>query len=441
MLIAEYDGERVYPSEFPNQYYDINSCDEDAEAQPSCPECGEAVTHRSQSKNGRTAHFAHCPDSGSGCSGSSVGESDIHDTLKSVAVSAVEGRIPLDVAESDTEQTYPAKASDTQAERTFDAVVEFADPHPEVGEGIVIEVQYENKSKNKQATTKDVYALDEDWTVLWLYEEDFDMSAQEAQKWRLDLDCSITERIRSRLWPSNNKHSLFTAADAPVSKIAECQDIFAERPVHTEFNYIHDEFCETEHTRVTFAGTVVDSIAQELKEATPWGDLFPGEPQFRDLYEYKMLLDHRKELPAPKIAGTAVDEIAQEVKNAMPWSYFTTSSRLSERYIGEVRDSTDQRRVPVTIPKHCIDVSERRELSGEDDERAKRGADVSIEVGPCPDCGYKWKASSRSVFAKCPSCYDAGLDDGNGDVPTVPVKPEIETVVDDGAIDGMEVEA
>jgi len=264
MLIAEYGGERVYPSEFPNQYYDINSCDPDAEAQPNCPECGEPVTHRSQSKNGRTAHFAHCPDSGSGCSGSSVGESDIHDTLKSVAVSAVEQQIPLDVARSDTEQTYPAKASDSQAERTFDAVVEFAEYRPEVGEGVVIEVQCGNKSKNKQATTKDVYALDEDWTILWLYEDDFDMSAQEAQEWRLDMRCSVTERIRSRLWPSNNPNSLFTANDAPVAEIAECQDIFAERPVHAELNYIHDQFCETEHTRVTFAGTVVDAIAQEI---------------------------------------------------------------------------------------------------------------------------------------------------------------------------------
>jgi len=246
------------------------------------------------------------------------------------------------------------------------------------------------------------------------------------------MGCSITERIRNRLWPSNNPNSLFTANDAPVAKIAECQDIFAERPVHAELNYIHDQFCETEHTRVTFAGTVVDAIAQEIKEAMPWDEYVPERNQHRDLYEYKMLLEHRKELPAPKVAGDAIDQVAEKIRDNMPRSYFTREP-LSDRYIREVRDSLDRRRVPVTIPEVCIDVTSRRSLSGENLERHKRGADVSVEVGPCPECGYVWKASSYAEEAQCPSCSEYGVGANNSNTPVVEVKTDEDVIIDDAA--------
>ena len=61
------------------------------------------------------------------------------------------------------------------------------------------------------------------------------------------------------------------------------------------------------------------------------------------------------------------------------------------------------------------------ELSPEDRERLKRGAQVSVTVGPCPDCGYTWKANPRAGSAECPRCVEAGVGAENDDIPTVDV--------------------
>jgi len=50
-------------------------------------------------------------------------------------------------------------------------------------------------------------------------------------------------------------------------------------------------------------------------------------------------------------------------------------------------------------------------------ERRKRGALVSVEVGPCPTCGYQWKANPLANRAQCPQCHTRADDD----VPTVEV--------------------
>jgi len=61
------------------------------------------------------------------------------------------------------------------------------------------------------------------------------------------------------------------------------------------------------------------------------------------------------------------------------------------------------------------------DLSAEDRERLARGAQVSIGVGPCPECGYTWKANPNASRAKCPRCCDTGQGSDNADTPTVNV--------------------
>lgn len=64
--------------------------------------------------------------------------------------------------------------------------------------------------------------------------------------------------------------------------------------------------------------------------------------------------------------------------------------------------------------------SRRREVEA----RLKRGATPSVEVGPCPECGYTWKANPRATRAECPRCTDAGVGANDEDTPTVEVPDE-----------------
>ena len=78
-----------------------------------------------------------------------------------------------------------------------------------------------------------------------------------------------------------------------------------------------------------------------------------------------------------------------------------------------------------TQPRECTVCGEENASWRRRDEvadRLARGAPVSVEVGPCPDCGYVWKADPRASTAKCPKCSDAGP--GDAEPPTVSVADE-----------------
>lgn len=61
-----------------------------------------------------------------------------------------------------------------------------------------------------------------------------------------------------------------------------------------------------------------------------------------------------------------------------------------------------------------------------DREREKRGAAVSVEVGPCPECDYRWKANPRANRAECPRC--GANSDRGAEVPTVSVPDTAEHI-------------
>ena len=61
------------------------------------------------------------------------------------------------------------------------------------------------------------------------------------------------------------------------------------------------------------------------------------------------------------------------------------------------------------------------QLSKQDRERLARGAQVSINVGPCEECGQTWAANPLADTAKCPFCTEQGAGADNSDTPTVDV--------------------
>lgn len=221
MLYAEYQDEEVFASEFPNELADLNTCADGYEDYPKCPDCGSRVTHRDESSDGRAAHFAHCNFTGGGggdgerdCSGPSVGESQEHKAMKSIATSAIEFALDdLAIDESDLEVELPAPYSEEKDKRVADCLIEFEDRDEQLGEGLIIETQYANKTKDKESTTLDYLLLESDYSVMWLWESDFQTDADLPQNWNCKVvhEQTVRDRVQRQIWPPDNPHSVWTS--------------------------------------------------------------------------------------------------------------------------------------------------------------------------------------------------------------------------------------
>lgn len=116
-----------------------------------CPECGDRMHTWGPAVDGTARHFQHYLVEN--CSG----ESDLHKKLKSVAVSGLRG-IFDDSCRFVVEETLKAPYSD-KTERQADAYVEFVyQSDTQFFDGLAVEVQYKNKSKDKAAVVADYAA-------------------------------------------------------------------------------------------------------------------------------------------------------------------------------------------------------------------------------------------------------------------------------------------
>ena len=224
MLYAEYKGDEVFASEFPNELAALNTCADGYEHYPRCPECDSRVTHRDESTDGKAAHFAHCNFTGGGgadgshCSGPSVGESQEHKAMKSIATSAIEFALEdIGIDESYLEVELPAPHTDKKDRRVADCLIEFEGRDEQLGEGLIIETQYKNKSKDKQSTTLDYLLLDDDYSVLWLWEGDFQTDDDLPQNWNCKIvhEETVRDRVQRQIWPPANPESIWEIMGPP----------------------------------------------------------------------------------------------------------------------------------------------------------------------------------------------------------------------------------
>ncbi|ELY68860.1 hypothetical protein [Natrinema versiforme] len=161
-FIASRDGESVIPEQV-----------EDGE-DVWCRACLERMRARGPFEDGTARHFYHVENDqgGAGCRDGSPGESATHLKWKSWAVSALRQRydnyhvcapeVPIDVTRTETETD----------ERRADALLEFNERNRFYGNGIIVEVQHLNVSKDIRGTTHDY--LQEGYSVYWATEDDFE---------------------------------------------------------------------------------------------------------------------------------------------------------------------------------------------------------------------------------------------------------------------------
>lgn len=150
-FVGRKNGEIVTPEEV------------DDDTKVACLACDGELKPRSahERSDGFVArHFWHT--SQSECQGAGGGESYKHRKMKSIAVSKAKERWPEATVETEVQI----------ADRRGDVLVEFDGINERYGSGIAIEAQHKNEEKNIQRVSIDF--IKNDYSVLWLYEDDYD---------------------------------------------------------------------------------------------------------------------------------------------------------------------------------------------------------------------------------------------------------------------------
>ena len=398
MLYAEYDSEIVWASEFAKELANINTCRDGLEKYPRCPECGGRVSHHSESIDGRAAHFQHCSSDyggngggGGNCGGATVGESAEHTAMKSIAASALEFALSdVGVSQTNIEVSLPAPYSDAD-HRTGDVVIDFEDTDPQLGDGLIAEVQYKNKTKDRTAVTIDYLNGDHDYSVLWLGTDDFYTSADLPKDWNCKVvhEDTVRERVREQIWPPANGQAVWEGGKhMPGARIASgaVNGLSAQthRSEHTPaYEYIRETRPDDEPDLPdpTFAGSVIDQVAQHVKEQYGWANITgakyvhedclkalktvgvedvavvpAGEPRGSTLVQ--QALSENAEATSPPDAalrGKAVDAIAQQIKESYDWSEIT-EGETADRYIEDVAESSEGAVVPAHLRGTAVDM-------------------------------------------------------------------------------------
>lgn len=136
----------------------------------ACPDCGGGMYPRGGNEVAR--HFYHINEQrGEDCPGTE--ESETHRRCKALAAAALndewgERAVRLGV-EMGIDVSYTPTDNDR---RQADALVEFESRDEFYGSGVVLEVQYRNKSKNIRETTYDYISAD--YSVAWLEPDHFE---------------------------------------------------------------------------------------------------------------------------------------------------------------------------------------------------------------------------------------------------------------------------
>ncbi len=150
----------------------------------TCPACDAEMTVRDSHYRSEDVfvarHFVH-DDEGADC----PGESDAHLRMKAIAAAKLAEEYP------DATVSLEEWVGDRQA----DILVEFPDARHPLGEGIAVEVQHRNRSKDRDATTG--YYLAKAYSVLWLHGHHY-----------RGRDVKIEHVIP--VWPAAVKHADYT---------------------------------------------------------------------------------------------------------------------------------------------------------------------------------------------------------------------------------------
>ena len=238
-----------------------------------CPECGDAMhvvkSHERETGAFVSRHFRHNRDDGHGGGGGgrSCGESDEHIKLKSIAASKLEHIFEDNCWKYELEYTFGNTATDAD-HRQADALLLFDDPDEQLGQGVAVEVQYKNDSKDKHAVEKDY--IENNISTVWVTPEDFgdhDMRLNEAD---------IRDRARRAVWPEHapDRRTWWTPEHSPDHLRWENNGV--DRFQIGRLDVMSDRHSRELSVPATFREPLVDTIRYRESD---WSALFTDYPE------------------------------------------------------------------------------------------------------------------------------------------------------------------
>lgn len=222
-----------------------------------CPDCGDTMYPWGPASDGTARHFKH-HNRGKDCDAVG-GESATHAKLKSLAVSQL--RIEFDGLERHgPEIKLDAPETPETEYRLADALIEFEERDPQLGKGLIAEVQYRNFGKDKSAVLADY--LIQGYAVVWLSEDDFS-----TERCLLNAD-DFRDRAQRVVWPGHVASETDWQPPFHVEPIGEYQ---SEVPATMPIEWHRD-------------------LERAVWEDRPWQERFSGgsKPTHQALVEWTM---------------------------------------------------------------------------------------------------------------------------------------------------------
>ncbi len=440
--IAKHDGEKKGAWQVP------------AKTDAKCVECGGRVRVWRESSDGTARHFKHIANMGGGQGGGgsaaceSVAESDKHIKWKNFAAEKLAEVFDGDVSECRVEKELDAPKSGKDR-RVGDAVLTFENRDPQLGKGVVVEVQYRNHTKDIEETTEDY--VEQDYSVVWtgeddystdhcrLSEVDFRTRAQECvwpeytpsvSDWRVEkYDYNEIQSRWQRAWKGGLTKSGAPATlppewcDEKAREIWESQywhNLFFKRTIDHEplsSKYLHehytdevkDELDSGPESTVILPPDWVGQKSKQLWESQDWDDLFSPPEEYFDFWDFS-------EVPAtiPK------DWVA--IKPAEYWRKTEWNARFrgSHSFLDDLshQDSSLEVEVPIskwvreeTPPdqiREALKHGHELGLLEREEERASIEKPITpFEDVQCHNCGaYAWAPKAGDSCGKCGESYD-----------------------------------
>jgi len=271
-------------------------------------------SHERQTRSFVSRHFRHNREDGhggggGGGGGGSCGESDEHIRLKSIAASKLKHIFEDNCWKCELEYSIDRTISDAER-RQADALLLFDDPDDQLGQGVAIEVQYKNESKDTRAVERDY--LENNISTVWVTPDDFgehDMRLNEAD---------IRDRARRTVWPNHvpDRRTWWIPEHSPDHLRWENNGV--DRFQIGRLDVISDRYSREVSVPATFGRPILD---EHRYYTSDWSELFSDYAADHFRAQTAIPRTAASEKPTAKLPKTTGDKIKYESDG---WEIHTT---------------------------------------------------------------------------------------------------------------------
>lgn len=367
------------------------------------------------------------------------GESDLHRKLKSVATSHLE-HVFGDRAEwCDVEHrlTSPTESADY---RQADALVHFRERDEQLGNGLIIEVQYRNEDKNIEETTEDYLA--QGYAVAWVEPDDFneannecllDESAlrQRARSAALHLRDSHWKRLkefmrgrRTRVFNSSWRGCRAWANEYGHGKTERAQNMIREG--------IEETGGTTSNVPARLPREFYDREALKIWNATRWDTIMNvrgRSPQYDEMFQDIKGSASPHGVESVRLPREYLEQLAIELWRATPWEALVSDERAGHSLddlpaLADISESEEpeEPRVPVSFPFEWVEhelqaIHHRAGLLKRFDNAGPSPDEVRVPQHPrsitrariadekvCREDEHRWRTLNGRYWRECTEC-------------------------------------